>query len=48
MDFDKLRPLPDSKAKESTDDIEKVATIGITLLYYYIEKQLNHTTGSIA
>ena len=45
LDFNQLEPLE----KQLTDrDIELQAAKGLTLLYYYIEKQLNHVDGGIS
>ena len=37
MDLKDLKPLPEP---EEDQDVEEVANIGVTLLYYFVEKQV--------
>lgn len=45
MDFDQLKNL--RRQDSEKESIEELAAIGIILLYYYIEKLINHGTGGI-
>jgi len=45
MDFNELKSI--RRADSETESIEFLAAIGITLLYFFLEKLLNHAAGSI-
>jgi hypothetical protein len=45
MDFNELQLL--RGAESETESIEFLAAIGITLLYFFLEKLLNHSSGSM-
>ena len=45
MNFHELKAL--RRRDSDTDSIESMAETGITLLYFFLEKQLNHATGGI-
>lgn len=45
LDFHQLEPL---QKQMSDHDVESHAAKGLTLLYYYMERQLNHVEGGIS
>lgn len=48
-DINQLQPLaeeiPEDEESGDYDDIEESALIGIILLYFFVERQLNHMSG---
>ena len=45
-DINELQPLLDEENDD--EDIEESAIVGITLLYFFVERQLSHISGGFS
>ena len=46
-DITELQPLLDEE-NDDDDDIEESAIVGITLMYFFVERQLSHISGGFS